>query len=340
MQTPLISVILPVYNCEKYISTAIQSILNQTYSNFELIIINDNSTDNSEKEINAFKDPRIKYNKNPENLKLIQTLNIGIQLSKGEYIARMDADDISYPERFEKQIIFLEKNKEVGVLGTSFKLLKENSLNDNRFEGIIKVKYPFNSEEIAFELIYNNVILHPSVMFRKSIFDQHKTFYNIEYTHAEEYYLWTELILKTKFANLEDCLLEYRVHDSQISNNYSEIQLIKTLEIQRKYLNRLGFKLNDLETKLLIEFLQRKELKNDEIRILIRILNDFVIKLQSLTIIDQKHSLSIILKKLKNIIINCKTFNIQDFYSNKLIQRIFLDLTIKQKIAFLRKQKI
>ena len=112
---PLISVILPAYNAERFLEEAIDSILAQTYKNFELIVLNDGSTDRTEEIILSYNDPRIRYIKNESNLKLIKTLNKGIALARGKYIARMDADDISLPTRFEKEIEFMEIHPDIGV---------------------------------------------------------------------------------------------------------------------------------------------------------------------------------------------------------------------------------
>ena len=110
MSKPLVSVLMAVYNGEKYLLEAIESILNQTYTNFEFLIINDGSTDSTEEIILSYSDQRIRYIKNEQNLKLIASLNKGLDLAKGKYIARMDADDISLPDRLEKQVNFLERN--------------------------------------------------------------------------------------------------------------------------------------------------------------------------------------------------------------------------------------
>ena len=119
----LVSVIMPVYNGAMYLNEAITSILRQTYSNFEFIIINDGSTDLSEEIILSFSDSRIVYVKNPENYRLIKTLNLGFSMAKGRYIARMDADDISHPDRLLKQVDFLDHNIEYGLVGTGVNLL-------------------------------------------------------------------------------------------------------------------------------------------------------------------------------------------------------------------------
>ena len=118
MQSPTISIVMPVYNCENYLHEAIKSILEQTYTDFEFIIINDGSEDNSEDIILSYADPRIIYIKNDKNMKIVKTLNKGISLSRGKYIARMDADDICYRDRLEKQLSFMEKHKDIDLCGS------------------------------------------------------------------------------------------------------------------------------------------------------------------------------------------------------------------------------
>ncbi|MFT5919102.1 MAG: glycosyltransferase involved in cell wall biosynthesis, partial [Granulosicoccus sp.] len=118
-EIPLVTVLLPVYNAEKFLEQAIRSVLDQTFTEFEFLIINDGSTDRSEEIIVSFNDSRIRYIKNETNLKLIKTLNKGIEFASGKYIARMDADDISLPTRFEQQVALLEKQPEIGVCGTN-----------------------------------------------------------------------------------------------------------------------------------------------------------------------------------------------------------------------------
>src|SRR5690606_13489679 len=146
----LISVVLPAYNAELYIKEAIDSVLAQTFTNFELIILNDGSTDKTEEIILSYQDSRIVYVKNEHNLGLIGTLNKGMALAKGKYIARMDADDICFPERFEKQVAFLEKNKEYIICGTSAYRFYKNISDKTAFnpplaDNNIRVRLFFNS---------------------------------------------------------------------------------------------------------------------------------------------------------------------------------------------------
>lgn len=213
---PKISVIMPVYNTkEEYLREAIESILNQTYADFEFIILNDGSTNNSEDVILSYQDKRIRYIKNETNLGLIQTLNKGINEAEGQYLARMDSDDISLKTRFEKQIEFMDKNTDVGVLGTWWKTFPYDSI----------VKHPSKNEEIkAFLRFQYSVLGHPTVMIRKSILDEYSLGYKEEDKHAEDYGLWLSMIEKTNFANLEEILLNYRWHDENVSVIHSQVQ--------------------------------------------------------------------------------------------------------------------
>lgn len=210
MSTPAISVIMPVYNCEYFVREAIESILTQTFTNFEFIIINDGSSDNSEKIILSYKDERIKYYKNETNIQLIQTLNNGLNLANGKYIARMDADDISYPTRFEKQYSFLEKNSNFIICGSQIRY----------FGHEIKRKVEWiknNDEDIKNQLFIGSCFAHPSVLIRKSIIDELNIRYNNQYKHAEDYKLWSDLAAYGNFYNFPEVLLKYRISSNQIS---------------------------------------------------------------------------------------------------------------------------
>ena len=220
---PFVSVIMPVFNGEKYLNEAIESILNQTYTNFEFIIINDGSTDTSEEIILSYKDSRIVYIKNPENYKLIQTLNIGFSLAKGRYIARMDADDISHPDRLQKQVQFLDVNEDYGLVGTGV----------NLFHGANKSQllYHTDNASLKFALAFYCPFIHPSIMLRKEVIKDMDVVFDSNYVHAEDYELWTRLSFITKMANLPEYLLDYRIHDAQISslNSLTQIELANTI---------------------------------------------------------------------------------------------------------------
>ena len=229
---PKVSVLMPVYNTkEEYLREAIESILNQTFTDFEFVIINDGSTnENIEKVIKSYNDKRIRYF-NQDNHGLIYTLNKGIELCKGEYIARMDSDDISLPKRLEKQVKYLDSNSSVGVIGSWINCFPQGKV----VKLISQPKY--------FNLLQGNCFAHPSLMIRKSVLKQFNFRYG-NYIHAEDYELWSRMIRYTEFCNIQEVLLNYRCHNEQISVEFSDIQAKTAKKIKQ---NMLDFLTDDKE---------------------------------------------------------------------------------------------
>lgn len=228
-----ISVIMPVYNtAEGFLREAIESILSQTFADFEFIIINDGSTTNAKDIIHSYKDKRINYIENQKNVGLIKTLNKGLSLAKGEFIARMDSDDISLPKRFEKQVEFFDKNPAISVLGTWFKYIPSGR--------IIKPLTDSKAIKECF-LVNSNAIGHPTVMFRKSMVNEFSIRYNEDALYVEDYELWLSLIDKVNFANIDEILLEYRIHKDSICQTNVISQSLNCqkimFEAQGKYFN-------------------------------------------------------------------------------------------------------
>lgn len=207
---PKITVLMPVYNGEKYLRDAIESVLNQTYKNFEFIIINDGSTDNSRVIIESYSDNRIILINNKSNIKLIKSLNMGLEIAKGKYVARMDCDDICSPDRLCKQLSFLEKNRDVCLIGSNFKLI------DSSGKFISNFLFPQNHNLLCWSLCFYSPICHPSVMFRKDVVCSIGG-YNMKCLHAEDYDLWYRLSKNNKIANLPDFLLYLRKHQNNVS---------------------------------------------------------------------------------------------------------------------------
>ena len=229
-----VSVLMPVYNAEKYLEESIDSILQQSHFNFEFIIINDGSNDSSLDILNSYSDARMIIVNNTENLGLIKSLNLGLSLCKGDYIFRMDADDISSPNRIEKQLHFMLASG-VDICGTWFTLFKDNICGDI-------VKHKIGHYEIKFDLIYNSSLGHPTVAFNRNILDTYlniNQFYSEDFPHAEDYELWTRLIFDCKFDNFPNSLLLYRVHSTQVSSVKSDEQVQLSDLIKTTYLNRL-----------------------------------------------------------------------------------------------------
>ena len=226
IQKSRITVLMPVYNGEKYLREAIDSIFNQTFTDFEFLIVDDGSTDNSVEIINSYQNSRINLVKNDKNEGLVYTLNRGLSLAKGEYIARMDCDDISLPERLKKQIDFLDSNSEIAVVGTWIKVINEKEEPQTTWQ------YPLKPLEIQWNLYFYCPLAHPSVMFRKRIILSNGS-YSPEMTHAEDYELWWRLSKKYLLANLPDILLIYRQHQSSITNEHHQSHIQKASKINQ-----------------------------------------------------------------------------------------------------------
>ena len=222
MSNPLVSVLIPCYNVENYVIESITSILDQTYTNLEIIAINDCSTDSTKEKLKllAKKDSRIQIYNNDVNLKLIKTLNKGIGLCSGEYIARMDADDISLPTRIEKQVHFLNNHPDYDIVSTMFYTFRSGSKKRNLY------KNPTLFEDLQAYLLFKNGICHPAAMIRKTLFVEKNLKFEEDYLHVEDYALWSKALYCTKLANLDEALLNYRVHEQQVStlNNNSQTE--------------------------------------------------------------------------------------------------------------------
>ncbi len=209
--SPKVSVILPVYNGQDYLAEAIDSVLSQSFGDFELIIINDGSTDSSAEIFENLDDPRIRFFQQT-NKGLPATLNRAISLARGEYIARQDQDDVSFRHRFEQQIVFLDANPDVGIVGTSAEIWVGNSLS-NRF-----LRHPTDDALLKFGLLFDNHFVHSSVMIRRAAFD-YLGGYSEDFLRQppEDYELWSRIMKKYRVANLPDVLLKYREVEGSMS---------------------------------------------------------------------------------------------------------------------------
>jgi len=212
LSKPSVSVLMPVYNAGNFLADALESILNQTYGDFELIIVDDGSTDSTAEILSEFqnKDKRIRVFRNRSNLGIVQTLNKGISHCSGKYIARMDADDISKHDRFEKQIHYMERNPEVSVLGASVSYIDAEGTLLNVIRQC----------KLDRSLLSANPLLHPSVVMRKKILDETGARYEEKYRYAEDYYLWLLLSRIGRIHAISDVVLYYRLssHATRVKN--------------------------------------------------------------------------------------------------------------------------
>lgn len=238
MKVPKITVLMPVHNGERYIEDAIESILAQTYTEYEIIIINDGSTDDSMTIIKSYNDTRIRIVHNYPKMGIVYSLNQGLSLARGDYVARMDCDDISLPHRFEKQIQFMEANPQVAICGSWVRVFGA--------ESYLK-KYPEHDEVIRTHLLFESPFAHPAIMMRRNSIIKENLAYRESFQHAEDYDLWSRVPRSLKFANLPIVLLKYRKHNGQVTNSFREKQLSISNMIRVNKLMELGIYASDRE---------------------------------------------------------------------------------------------
>jgi hypothetical protein len=224
--TPVISVVLPVFNGEHYVTYAVQSILDQTWSDFELILLDDGSTDGTLQLLRSFEacDQRVVL-VSRENRGLVATLNEGLELAQGQWIARMDADDIAFKDRFARQLQWLQRTG-ADICGTWVQFF---GTSDHRI-----LKHPVSDSAIKTALFFGSVFAHPSVIMRASLAKQLR--YSKDWERCEDYDLWQRAALeKWTMTNLPEVLLMYRQHESQISTASSDVQQMLTQKIRQRH---------------------------------------------------------------------------------------------------------
>ncbi len=226
--TPKISVLMPVFNGSPYLGEAIRSILGQSFGDFEFLIINDGSTDDSAAIIRGFADPRIRFIDNPVNAGLVKTLNAGLEEARGEYIARMDQDDISMPERLAVQFDYLETNRDVFLLGSPAWIIDEEGR-------VIKKSRIFPGREVSSVLPVQNCLVHPSIMFRANP----KKLYRERMLFCEDYDLYLRLLSEgMTLKNLDRPLLRYRISSHSISRTKALLQRRLAAKAREFYFQR------------------------------------------------------------------------------------------------------
>lgn len=250
MSTPAITVLMPVHNAEEHIREAIESILVQTFNDFEFLIVDDGSTDSTRDIVRTYNDPRIKLVKNTKNRGTVHVLNQGIELARGKYIARMDADDISLPKRLEKQFAFMERNPSIGISGSAMRLIKKGKLKNTR-------KQPCTNEELKIQLLFGTCFFHPTVILRTDLAKTHPYPDNLVYT--QDYNYWTNLADKTQFANLDETLLHFRTHETQISHTKAGLQISNARTIRTAYLQKLFGHCSDNEIDIHHQLAENKD---------------------------------------------------------------------------------
>jgi len=303
-----VCVILPVYNGQEFILESVQSVLKQTYKDFVLYVIDDGSTDKSLQCLDQIKDQRLKVVENGTNKGLIHTLNRGLELAQSaEYIARMDADDITHPNRLGLQVQLLDEMKAVGVVGTRANIFG-NGLNER------KLKVPEREDRILPAFICRNPIIHPSVMMRGSVIFNAQLRYDSSFPKYEDYKLWIDMFNICGFYNMPQYLLNYRRHSGNVTAaaNYKLAEdKALFLRLLTEYAGKFDaiFDETELECLAIISSTYRWQLNTrltvDEIyRSIITVLY----KHQDLRI-DKKYLGSFLLERALVYLVKCKRYN-------------------------------
>lgn len=236
IDTPKVTVAIPVYNGEKYIAESIQSILNQDYGDFILLLLNDGSTDNTLEIFNRFKDSRITIVSNNENVGLVKTLNKSLDLCETDYYVRVDADDISLSHRISCQKKFLDANTEVQVLGSNIQTIGSKS----------EIwKNPETNSEIKFQSFYKPSISHPTVMFRMDHFKRNNYRYSDVFPHQEDVCLWHTILKTTKFHNIQDILVHYRIHEENVTVKNASSRELRRIRFYGWVFNKENLKFSE-----------------------------------------------------------------------------------------------
>jgi glycosyltransferase involved in cell wall biosynthesis len=207
-RTPRIAVVLPVYNGEKYIEEAIQSVLDQTFADFVLLVIDDGSTDRTLEVLSTFRDARLQIIRFPAHRGLVPALNTGIIESRSEFIARMDADDICMPQRFERQVAFLLEHPQIGLCGTWTRSFGDEGCD---------MHPPIKPEDVRARLFFGWAMDHPSIMMRRDLLEQHGLSYDSNFRHVEDFDFFIRAAEVTNLANLPEVLLRTRAHSQEVS---------------------------------------------------------------------------------------------------------------------------
>jgi len=223
---------MPVYNREEYVQAAIKSILYQTHSNLEIIVLDDGSTDNTLSILlrESDRDPRIKVLHHRQNCGVITSLTTCLKHSRGQFIARMDSDDISLPDRLYTQLAYLKENQDVGVVGTNYRRFTNSGLLISPSS-----PNPTSSGLIWWKMFFFPSIVHPSILARRDIFACfNESGLESTFQHAEDHAFWLRIGFKTKFANVPDILFLFRKHDNRVSTMHRKEQLSNSLRATQR----------------------------------------------------------------------------------------------------------
>ncbi|TRX04547.1 glycosyltransferase family 2 protein [Flavobacterium gawalongense] len=327
-----LAVLLPTYNAVAYLNESIDSILNQTFADFDLYVYDDCSTDNTEEIISRYKDARLFYRKNIENSGIAKTLNNGLEelLPHYEYIARMDADDWAYPERFEKQIDYLDKKQDIVMCGTQGYWLKD--IDQNPISGW---GYPTSNEYIKCYLLFAASFGHSSVIFRSEPFQKKNVRYNETIETCEDWELWVRTVKMGQVANLPHFLMKYRILES--SNHRSSQKVTTHLEERSEIISNYwaDFKIVLSPRQVYEYYYGNKVISKAEfikkIKILIEILNHLYMSSAENLVSAEKKNFSYMLAR-----------RLLDYWKRSKVCRIdpIIGFVILKEVSFMGKIKL
>jgi glycosyltransferase involved in cell wall biosynthesis len=330
MQNPLVSVIIPCFNAASYMEDSLMSIVNQTYKNIEIIAIDDCSSDNTWSILQSLqkKDHRIKIYQNPKNLKLISTLNRAIDFCQGDFIARMDADDISNLDRIEKQVKVITENEELDFVSVFPIMINYKG----KFHSKQRHFYCTSTGSAKFKSMFESPILHAAILIKSEILKNNKYIFKNEFVHIEDFELWIRLLNEKnfKFKGISEELYKYRVNQESVSYLHREIQYKNHLELSREMLQKYyNIKIEDVHIKIiLLRVLDRNILASDFVEA-IKLFNflkiDFFKKNNELNHIDKKE---IIRWTQQRIIRICFYFLIKGSFKSKIFALYIILLQI------------
>ena len=230
---PRVTVLMSVFNGEPFVAEAVESVLLQTFEDFEFLIYEDKSTDASLQVLRRYPDPRIRLVENTENRGLTRNLISGMNLARGDFVARTDADDVCAPHRLATQVAYMDANPQIGVLGSAVIFFTDSGKE-------FVAHQPLEHDEIMCTLLYGFTMLHPSVMIRKADFDRHKLNYDPAFTVSQDHDLWVRAVRKVRFANVYEPVLRMREHTGKIGRTRKPLQQELSNVVRQRQLAELG----------------------------------------------------------------------------------------------------
>lgn len=283
LDNPKVTVFIPAYNREKYIGDAIESILAQTFTNFEILLIDDGSKDRTIEIMRSYKDPRVRIIRNENNLGIPKTRNKGIEHARGEYIAMLDSDDRAFPTRLEKQVDFLDAHHDYAQVGSWCRMMDEQG------QPLKKIKrQPISPEDVDTQLLFRCSLSNRSIMARTKILREYG--YRNDYPRCQDYDLHVRLAQKYKLGNLPECLVYGRIHADQITSQTVELGDEKKREIIRYQLNVLGvpFTEEDLGPHLTLSRMRKCHFTPDHVYL--QWAENWLLKLQEANLQTRRYS--------------------------------------------------